>query len=129
MLRSFIRRQSTLTSKSTGTAIPATPVVQQAPNRVGTWTQSQETRSNAINHPKFLQKDLSKQPQPYAAIDLISKEPVRFINDRIAACQGNKQAGQGHPRVFINLDAKKVGTCGYCGLRYAQEAFKGDIDV
>jgi NADH dehydrogenase (ubiquinone) Fe-S protein 6 len=82
-----------------------------------------------LNHPKFLQKDLSKQPQPYAAISLIAKEPVRFIDERIATCQGNKRIGQGHPRVFINLDAKKVGTCGYCGLRYAQEAYKDDIKV
>lgn len=131
---SFISRrlQSALSKESTST--PDAPAndstsLKQAPNRDSTWSRSQASRSQVLNHAKFIQKDLSKQPQPYAAIDLIAKQPIRYIPDRIAVCQGQKQLGQGHPKIYINLDPKRPATCGYCGLRFAQEEFKQEIEA
>ncbi|RLV90152.1 Lactobacillus shifted protein [Spathaspora sp. JA1] len=106
----------------------------QAPNKDSTWSQTQESRSEIISkYPyRFVQKDLQQQPRPYAAIDLIAKEPVRYLGhgENIAVCDGNKGSTlQGHPKVFINLDQPKPATCGYCGLRYAKEEFKDLIEA
>ncbi|KAK7206437.1 ubiquinone oxidoreductase 20 kd subunit [Myxozyma melibiosi] len=89
----------------------------QAPNRKETWAPSQRPRSEAMQGPRFAQHNLATQPQPYAAIDLIAQEPVRFIEENIAVCDGGRGV-QGHPKVFINLDQDGPNTCTYCGLRY-----------
>lgn len=39
------------------------------------------------------------QPRPVAAIDLIADEPVRYINERIAVCDG------GNPGIPAPTDA------------------------
>ncbi|KAK9245544.1 hypothetical protein V1506DRAFT_240322 [Lipomyces tetrasporus] len=91
----------------------------QAPNRVETWAPSQRPRSQAMVGPRFAQKNLAAQPQPYAAINLIAEEPVRFIDNNIAVCDGGRGV-QGHPKVFINLDQDGPNTCTYCGLRFQQ---------
>lgn len=104
----------------------------QAPNRDDIWSPSQIERREVIakNPQRFVQKDLSKQPQPYAAIDLIAQQPVRYLHEgNTAVCDGNKGSTlQGHPKVFINLDQPKAATCGYCGLRYAKEEFREIIE-
>ncbi|KAI3406232.1 hypothetical protein KGF56_001074 [Candida oxycetoniae] len=106
----------------------------QAPNRQVTWSPSQEERIEVISKfpYRFTQRDLEKQPRPYAAIDLIAKEPIRYLTanqGNIAVCDGNRgNTLQGHPKVFINLDQPKASTCGYCGLRYAKEEFKEIIE-
>jgi len=128
------RFQSSTVSKESSSTPEAPPKdssvpLKQAPNRETTWSRSQASRTGVLNHAKFAQKDLSKQPQPYAAIDLIAKQPIRYIPDRIAVCQGQKQLGQGHPKIYINLDPKRPATCGYCGLRFAQEEYKDDIEA
>ncbi|KAH3667864.1 hypothetical protein WICMUC_005264 [Wickerhamomyces mucosus] len=103
------------------TSVPIKSIVQQSPNRLIPWSKSQASRSSVLNHAKFSQRDLTKQPNPPAAIELIAKEPIRFVNDRIAVCQGNKSINQGHPKIYINLDNLETSkTCGYCGLRYQQ---------
>lgn len=107
----------------------------QAPNRNVTWSPSQEERIEIISkYPyRFVQKDLEEQPRPYAAIDLIVKEPIKYLSHEqgnIAVCDGNRGSTlQGHPKVFINLDQPKAATCGYCGLRYAKEEFKELIEA
>ncbi|XP_078395235.1 NADH dehydrogenase [ubiquinone] iron-sulfur protein 6, mitochondrial [Cetorhinus maximus] len=54
------------------------------------------------------------------AIDLVAEEPVTEVSDRVVSCDGGGGA-LGHPKVYINLDKDtKVGTCGYCGLRFKQ---------
>ncbi|XP_067914791.1 NADH dehydrogenase [ubiquinone] iron-sulfur protein 6, mitochondrial [Heterodontus francisci] len=54
------------------------------------------------------------------AIDLIAEVPVTEVTDRVVSCDGGGGA-LGHPKVYINLDKDtKVGTCGYCGLRFKQ---------
>ncbi|KAI0462132.1 hypothetical protein LJB42_004219 [Komagataella kurtzmanii] len=101
---------------------------QQAPNRISPWSKSQKPRAEAQDNVRFAVKDLAKQPRPYAAIDLIYKQPIRYIeHDNVAVCDGNGGA-QGHPKVYINLDQNKAIPCGYCGLRFAQAAFKEDIE-
>ncbi|KAK9494463.1 hypothetical protein V1508DRAFT_395856 [Lipomyces doorenjongii] len=91
----------------------------QAPNRQETWAMSQRPRSQAMTGPRFAQKNLAAQPRPYAAINLIAEEPVRFIDSNIAVCDGGRGV-QGHPKVFINLDQDGPNTCTYCGLRFQQ---------
>ncbi|KAK9447852.1 NADH:ubiquinone oxidoreductase [Limtongia smithiae] len=92
----------------------------QAPNRAETWAKSQRPRSEAMTGPRFAQKHLASQPRPYAAIDLIAEQPVRFIDHNIAVCDGGRGV-QGHPKVYINLDQEGPNTCTYCGLRYQQK--------
>lgn len=100
---------------------------QQAPNRIAPWSPNQANRSEVMTGPRFIGKDIEAQPRPYAAIELIHKQPVRFVEgNNIAVCDGNGGM-QGHPKVYINLDANKPNTCGYCGLRFARAELKGKI--
>ncbi|KAK9454556.1 hypothetical protein V1511DRAFT_502315 [Dipodascopsis uninucleata] len=92
----------------------------QAPNRLETWAESQQPRSQAMVGARFAQKDLSTQPRPYAAIELIAEQPIRMVESNIAVCDGGRGV-QGHPKVFINLDMDGPNTCTYCGLRFQQK--------
>lgn len=89
----------------------------QAPNRVGTWSKSQRPREEAMTGPRFEQTDLTKQPAPWAAIDLIAEQPIVHVSARKAVCDGGGGA-RGHPKIFINVDKPEGGKCGYCGLRF-----------
>ncbi|KAK9476377.1 zinc-finger domain-containing protein [Lipomyces japonicus] len=91
----------------------------QAPNRKETWAASQRSRDDAFSGPRFAQINLAAQPKPYAAINLIAEQPVRFVESNIAVCDGGRGA-QGHPKVFINLDQDGPNTCTYCGLQFQQ---------
>ncbi|KAM9919362.1 hypothetical protein OXX59_007998 [Metschnikowia pulcherrima] len=137
--RFLTRGQSTVASTTRISATGLTPQelahnpnAMPAPNRKETWTPSQAVRADIISkHPhRFIQKNLDEQPQPYAAIELISREPIRYLQEgNIAVCDGNKGSTlQGHPKVYINLDQPKASTCGYCGLRYAKEEHKGLLE-
>lgn len=134
-----MRYQATLAEKAQATAtglslgeLAENESALQAPNRDDIWSPSQAARRDVIakNPQRFVQKDLSKQPQPYAAIELIAQQPVRFLHEgNVAVCDGNKGSTlQGHPKVYINLDQPKAATCGYCGLRYAKEEFREIIE-
>ncbi|CAK7896544.1 hypothetical protein CAAN1_03S04126 [[Candida] anglica] len=131
LCKQYVRFQST--TGLTKAELEKNPAAQQAPNRQTTWSQSQEGRADVIarNPHRFVQKDLDLQPRPYAAIDLIAQEPVRYLeHGNIAVCDGNRgNTLQGHPKVFINLDQAKPNTCGYCGLRYAKSEFKQAIEA
>lgn len=99
----------------------------QAPNRADTWSPSQRSREEIYkNDPRFVGKDLSKQPQALAAIELIKNQPISYIHGNIAVCHGTDFV-QGHPKVYINLDKDKAHTCGYCGARYAREELEGTL--
>lgn len=138
--RAAVRYQSTLSEleKTSATGLTAQELAHnknamQAPNRDNKWSASQARRLDVIaEHPhRFTQKNLADQPQPYSAMELIAKEPVRYLHEgNIAVCDGNRGSTlQGHPKVFINLDQPKASTCGYCGLRYAKEEFKEIIEA
>ncbi|GAA6062753.1 hypothetical protein JCM10212_005549 [Sporobolomyces blumeae] len=104
-------------------AKPHTPpqvTEQQAPNRATKWSRSQATRTEAMVGPRFEQTAEQFQPRPLAAIELISEEPIRLVQARVAACDGGGGA-LGHPRIFINLDKEGPHMCTYCGIRYEQE--------
>ncbi|KAI5780942.1 zinc-finger domain-containing protein [Geopyxis carbonaria] len=90
----------------------------QAPNRAGTWSRSQRPRELGMVGPRFEQTILEAQPAPYAAIELIHQQPVRWTKERVVACDGGG-GPNGHPRVFINVDKPQVEPCGYCGLPFA----------
>lgn len=126
----FRRALATSRRYSTKVATKETASVLQAPNRQATWSPSQRSREDIVNDVRFVQKDLTKQPQPYSAMELIAQEPVRYLeHTNIAVCNGNKDRYQGHPKVFINLDPARPNTCGYCGLRFAQAKYKDQIEA
>ncbi|KAK4455947.1 hypothetical protein QBC34DRAFT_388408 [Podospora aff. communis PSN243] len=106
---------------------PLAAPVKQAPNREGVWSRSQKPRSEAMTGPRFEQTDYTMQPQPYSAMELIHKEPVRWTHDRIVACDGGGGAA-GHPRIFINTDKPEICTCGYCGLPFANEHHRKHLE-
>lgn len=129
--RTSLRLKTTVTGL-TKPELKQQEVATQAPNRNETWTKSQESRLNIFTKfaYRFIQKDLDQQPRPYSAMELIAKQPVRYLSEgNIAVCDGNKgNTLQGHPKVFINLDKPMASTCGYCGLRYAKEEHKHLIE-
>lgn len=102
--------------------------VPQAPNRNEIWSESQRPSSEAFAGPRFVQRDFDRQPQPYAAIELIAKEPVRYVHDHTAVCDGGSGA-QGHPKIFINVDKPGSHPCLYCGLRFAHESHKEHVEA
>ncbi|OAL38218.1 hypothetical protein AYO20_02670 [Fonsecaea nubica] len=95
----------------------------QAPNREKPWSRSQMPRELAMTGPRFEQTIMEAQPRPFAAIELIHKQPVRWVKEKSVACDGGG-GPLGHPRIFINLDKPQVCWCTYCGLPYAKEEHK-----
>ncbi|KAF2140273.1 uncharacterized protein K452DRAFT_327654 [Aplosporella prunicola CBS 121167] len=95
----------------------------QAPNRQGIWSRSQQPRERAMVGPRFEQTIMEDQPRPYAAIDLIHKQPVRWVKERTVSCDGGG-GPLGHPRIFINVDKPQICMCTYCGLPFAHEHHK-----
>ncbi|RMZ83954.1 hypothetical protein DV737_g1313, partial [Chaetothyriales sp. CBS 132003] len=102
--------------------------IPQAPNREETWSKSQRPRDEAMTGPRFEQTILETQPRPEAAIELIHKQPVRWVHGRSVACDGGG-GPLGHPRIFINLDKPKINWCTYCGLPYANTHHKKHIEA
>ncbi|KAI9368111.1 zinc-finger domain-containing protein [Aspergillus egyptiacus] len=92
----------------------------QAPNRKATWASSQKPREEAMSGPRFEQTIMELQPTPLAAIELIHKQPVRWVNKKVVSCDGGG-GPLGHPRIFINTDKPEIVPCGYCGLPFAHE--------
>ncbi|KAF2746076.1 hypothetical protein M011DRAFT_468933 [Sporormia fimetaria CBS 119925] len=92
----------------------------QAPNREGIWSRSQVPREKAMSGPRFEQMIMGDQPRPYAAIELIHKQPVRWTKERTVSCDGGG-GPLGHPRIFINVDKPQITPCTYCGLPFAHE--------
>ncbi|PWW71824.1 hypothetical protein C7212DRAFT_287371 [Tuber magnatum] len=90
----------------------------QAPNRATTWSSSQQARELGMVGPRFENTDVELQPAPYAAIELIHRQPVRFSEERVVVCDGGG-GPMGHPRIFINVDKPEIVPCGYCGLPFA----------
>ncbi|KAK8187240.1 NADH-ubiquinone oxidoreductase [Phyllosticta capitalensis] len=100
---------------------------QQAPNRKAIWSRSQQPRERAMAGPRFEQTIMADQPRPHAAIDLIHKQPVRWVNSRMVSCDGGG-GPLGHPRIFINVDKPKICWCTYCGLPFAHEHHRKHIE-
>ncbi|KAH6849939.1 hypothetical protein B0I37DRAFT_352482 [Chaetomium sp. MPI-CAGE-AT-0009] len=107
-------------------AAPTTAVA-QSPNRADVWSRTQQPRAAAMTGPRFEQTDFELQPRPYAAIELIHQQPVRWTHDRIVACDGGG-GPEGHPRVFINTDKPEITPCGYCGLPFANEHHRHHLE-
>jgi len=101
--------------------------VMQAPNRAGIWSRSQQPRSKAMVGPRFEQTIMEDQPRPYAAIELIHKQPVRWTKERSVSCDGGG-GPLGHPRIFINVDKPQIAVCTYCGVPYAQEHHRKHLE-
>lgn len=79
--------------------------INQAPNRAEVWSKRQRPRGEALSDARFMGIDLSTQPQPLAAIELLKAQPVEFVNSRVVWCDGGS-ASLGHPKIFINLVQK-----------------------
>ncbi|KAI8066949.1 zinc-finger domain-containing protein [Gilbertella persicaria] len=123
-LRPSTARQTSLKSFSAAystslrpTEKSVAPQVEQSANRATTWSETQRPKSEALAGPRFEQTDLTTQPNPMAAIDLIAEEPIRFVNKRIAHCDGGGGV-LGHPKIYINLDKPGPHACSYCGIRF-----------
>ncbi|EHY55020.1 Lactobacillus shifted protein [Exophiala dermatitidis] len=99
----------------------------QAPNREKPWSRSQMPRELAMTGPRFEQTIFELQPQPLAAIELIHKQPVRWVDAKSVACDGGG-GPLGHPRVFINLDKQQICWCEYCGIPYAKKEHKEHLE-
>ncbi|OAX83512.1 hypothetical protein ACJ72_02127 [Emergomyces africanus] len=95
-------------------------LAKQAPNRTAIWAKSQQPREKAMTGPRFEQTIMEYQPRPYAAIELIHKQPVRWTKEKVVSCDGGG-GPLGHPRVFINTDKPQICPCEYCGLPFANE--------
>ncbi|KAJ2957498.1 hypothetical protein NQZ79_g6814 [Umbelopsis isabellina] len=119
MLRILARRYTTAVTAQP-TAKPLARQAAQAANRATPWARSQQPKADAFVGPKFEQRDISMQPNPKAAIELIKEEPVHFVSERIAVCNGGGGA-LGHPKIYINLDQPGSHPCGYCGIRFERQ--------
>ncbi|KAJ4377223.1 hypothetical protein N0V83_000046 [Neocucurbitaria cava] len=100
---------------------------QQAPNYKGIWSRSQQPREVAMSGPRFEQSIMEDQPRPFAAIDLIHKQPVRWTHERTVSCDGGG-GPLGHPRIFINTDKPQICWCTYCGLPFAHEHHRAHLE-
>ncbi|CAO3681955.1 unnamed protein product [Umbelopsis ramanniana] len=96
MLRNIVRKYTTAVTANP-TVKPLARTAEQASNRAATWARSQQPKADAFVGPKFEQRNLSKQPNPMAAIELISEEPIHFVTERIAVCNGGGGA-LGNPK-------------------------------
>ena len=76
-------------------------IVKQALNRSQTWSVSQQPKSEIVNDLRFTGIDLSLQPNPAAAIELLKEQPAIHVNGRKVSCDGGGDLG--HPKVYINL--------------------------
>jgi NADH dehydrogenase (ubiquinone) Fe-S protein 6 len=96
-LRSLPRFASSSTMPSTTDAkINKSEVtVHQAPNYPTTWSTSQRPRPGLHSGPRFEQTDMSLQPNPLSAMELIAQEPIRLVQGRKAVCDG------GESQVFL----------------------------
>lgn len=47
-------------------------------------------RENAMRGPRFEQTCQELQPMPLSAMQMISEEPIRLVEERIASCNGGK---------------------------------------
>ncbi|KAH3912518.1 hypothetical protein HBI56_206120 [Parastagonospora nodorum] len=99
----------------------------QAPNFKGIWSRSQQPREIAMSGPRFEQSIIADQPRPYAAIELIHKQPVRWTHERTVSCDGGG-GPLGHPRIFINVDKPQICWCTYCGLPFAHEHHRKHLE-
>ncbi|KAH7071165.1 NADH-ubiquinone oxidoreductase [Paraphoma chrysanthemicola] len=99
----------------------------QAPNYKGIWSRSQQPREVAMSGPRFEQSIIEDQPRPYAAIELIHKQPVRWTHERVVSCDGGG-GPLGHPRIFINTDKPEICWCTYCGLPFAHEHHRAHLE-
>ncbi|ORY04365.1 NADH-ubiquinone oxidoreductase [Clohesyomyces aquaticus] len=99
----------------------------QSPNQKGIWSRSQQPRAAAMVGPRFEQTIFEDQPRPYAAIELIHKQPVRWRHENIVSCDGGG-GPLGHPRIFINLDKPQICACTYCGLPFANEHHREHLE-
>ena len=62
--------------------------LQQAPNYPAAWSTSQRPRPTPHSGPRFEQTDMSLQPNPLSAMELIAQEPIRVVKGRKTVCDG-----------------------------------------
>jgi NADH dehydrogenase (ubiquinone) Fe-S protein 6 len=103
-LRQLVRTGVTQSTPSpppqTGTSVPSPTPLQnlppleapppQAPNNVERWSTMQAPRPAAASLPRFEQTDMSLQPRPLSAMQLVSEDPIRIVHGRKAVCDGGE---------------------------------------
>ncbi|CAG7847383.1 SubName: Full=Related to NADH2 dehydrogenase (Ubiquinone) complex I 13K-A chain {ECO:0000313/EMBL:CCA77917.1} [Serendipita indica DSM 11827] len=103
---------------------PVVPAPAQAPNYPDTWSTMQRKRPSEASSPLFEQIDMTLQPMPLSAMQLVSEDPIRVVHARKAVCDGGG-GPLGHPKIWINLDKPGPKSCGYCGIRFEQAPHHG----
>ena len=61
------------------------------------------------------------------AIDLIAEDPVVVCTERVVYSDGGGPLG--HPKVFINLDAPGVHSCGYSGRKFVMKKYYDEASM
>lgn len=93
-VRPQVKQGSTVTSVTTPVARPHTPadiaedVVDQAPNAVSPWSESQRPKAEAMRGPRFEQMDFDAQPHSLSAMELIANVPIVHTTKRVVSCDG-----------------------------------------
>lgn len=80
---------------------------------------AQKFTENDYRLARFVGKE--KEVNTRFAIDLVAEAAPIPVKSRNTYCDGGN-GPLGHPRVFINLDQPGNHSCGYCGLRFYQDA-------
>ncbi|KAG8753392.1 hypothetical protein FRC14_006082 [Serendipita sp. 396] len=132
----FVRMNSSKIQSTVATGVPSTSpmpskslagvaqTLPQAPNRSETWSTMQRARPAGSSSPLFEQTDMSLQPMPLSAMQLVSEDPIRIVHGRRAVCDGGG-GPLGHPKIFINLDKPGPKPCGLVGIRFEQAPHHG----
>jgi NADH dehydrogenase (ubiquinone) Fe-S protein 6 len=81
-----VTRGSAVAKPHTPPNVPKT----QAPNKEGTWSESQNPRDLAMRGPRFEQVTFDLQPLPLSAMEMVSREPIRLTQSRTATCDGGE---------------------------------------
>ncbi|GAB6030442.1 NADH dehydrogenase Fe-S protein subunit 6 ndufs6 [Chamberlinius hualienensis] len=101
---------SCLRSNSTAQEV----TVEDKPIHTGqSWTADDYRLARFIDRPK--------QVNDRYAINLVNEIPPKAVKGNSVCCNGGG-GPLGHPKVYINLDKAGNHACGYCGLRFYQDA-------
>lgn len=119
-LRRLVRTgvtQSTSSPPQTATPVPSPtpsqnlPPVEapppQSPNRAERWSTMQAPRPAAASLPRLEQTDMSLQPRPLSAMQLVSEDPIRVVHGRRAVCDGGEFRG----KLFVYLRSAQYSSC------------------
>jgi uncharacterized Zn-finger protein len=61
-------------------------------------------------------------------MDMATPPPETFVTDAARVfCDGDERGGDGHPRVWLQLDSEGRAECGYCDRRFVLAGSPADV--